>query len=203
MNQVTMNELSPMSMAELMLYAKITLSNGLFIVQSLVEYPTDWECVPKFPMLSDDLYMTVGELYRAIAGTIHSRLEYKNGCEVNGDMVSENLNALLGQASEMLRIKGDDLYICKLITPCGRYLLPVLFVSPELSPADMESIRKEVMQEPDEARRRDMVASMIANYLMPYHYKDKFNRDISNLAPGLALKILNTTEQIMLALQLN
>ena len=41
MDQVTMNELSPMSMAELMLYAKITLSNGLFIVQSLVEYPTD------------------------------------------------------------------------------------------------------------------------------------------------------------------
>lgn len=80
-------------------------------------------------MLSDDLYMTVGELYRAIAGTIHSHLEYKNGCEVNGDMVSENLNALLSQASEMLHIKGDDLYICKLITPCGRYLLPVLFVS--------------------------------------------------------------------------
>lgn len=37
MNQVTMNELSPMSIAELMLYAKITLSNQIVRCNGLWE----------------------------------------------------------------------------------------------------------------------------------------------------------------------
>lgn len=203
MEYVTMTDLSPMECAALMLYAKMIHNGGQFINPSLADYPADWEYVPEFPMQSDDVYMTVGELYQAITIKVAVRLESKNNGCVNADALKPNLDMLIGQASEMLRTRSDDLYVCKLITPCGRYLLPFLFTAPNLSAADSNAVRDDISQEKDEAAARNLITNVIANHILSYHFRNKFGSDVHNLTPALAQKILNTTDQVMLAMKKN